>query len=183
MQMITHGISTGALFILAGTIYERIHTRDMLKMGGFWPRMPFMATISLIFAMASLGLPGLGNFVAEFLTLVGSWQANQALTVFAAIGLVAATAYSLRIIQKIFYGNEISTGQHHLHDLSIREKLILVPMVVSIIWLGVYPQPVLDISKGPVMEVLEYSKPQAALPEKSDLSQEPMLSSKEGNHE
>jgi NADH-quinone oxidoreductase subunit M len=160
MQMITHGISTGALFIIAGTVYERIHTRDILRMGGFWAKMPFMAVIALVFAMASLGLPGLGNFIAEFLTLIGSWSANPTLTVFAAIGLVGATAYSLRIMQKIFYGTELITLEkgHPLHDLSIREKLILVPMVVVIIWLGVHPQPVLETSKTPLNKVLNQSQ-------------------------
>lgn len=165
MQMITHGISTGALFILAGTVYERIHTRDIQKMGGFWPKTPFMATVALVFAMASLGLPGLGNFVAEFLTLLGAWHANKVLTVFAAIGLVGATAYSLRIIQKIFYG--IETPQHYsLPDLSRREKIILVPMVIVILWLGVFPQPVLDTSKRPVIESLESASQHAAATKK-----------------
>jgi NADH-quinone oxidoreductase subunit M len=159
MQMITHGVSTGALFILAGTVYERIHTRDILRMGGFWTKMPFMAVIALVFSMASLGLPGLGNFIAEFLTLIGAWSANQTLTIFAAIGLVGATAYSLRIMQKIYYGTELITidKSHPLHDLSLREKLILVPMVVVIIGLGVYPQPVIETSKAPLRQVLNQS--------------------------
>jgi NADH-quinone oxidoreductase subunit M len=149
MQMITHGISTGALFILAGSIYERIHTRDVEQMGGFWKKMPFMGTIGLVFAMASLGLPGLGNFVAEFLTLIGSWQASHTLTILAAIGLVAGTIYSLRIVQKVFLGGE--QKERELQDLSLREKLILVPLTVIIIWLGVYPQPVLDtVNKSPL---------------------------------
>ena len=180
MQMITHGISTGALFILAGSVYERIHTRDILKMGGFWSTMPYMGTIALIFAMASLGLPGLGNFVAEFLTLVGSWQANQVLTIFAALGLVGATAYSLRIVQKIFYGKE--KIDHGLHDFSFREKLIMIPMVIAIIWLGVYPQPVIETSKRTVNEVLGYTKPLSAAPAKSKPA-EKMLSTKGGNYE
>ena len=142
MQMITHGISTGALFILAGSIYERIHTRDVEQMGGFWKKMPFMGTIGLVFAMASLGLPGLGNFIAEFLTLIGSWQASHKLTILAAIGLIAGTIYSLRIVQKVFYGTEQKIRE--LEDLSIREKIILVPLVIIIIWLGVFPQPVLN---------------------------------------
>ena len=96
-------------------------------MGGFWKQMPFMGTVALIFAMASLGLPGLGNFIAEFLTLVGSWQASHTLTILATIGLVAATVYSLRIVQKVFYGGEIKQD-HVLHDLTLREKLILVPV-------------------------------------------------------
>lgn len=156
MQMITHGISTGALFILAGCIYERIHTRDITQMGGFWVKIPFMGTIALIFAMASLGLPGLGNFVAEFLTLVGAWQANQVLTILAAAGLILATAYSLRIVQKVFYEN--LKKEPVLTDLSLREKLVLVPMVVVILWLGFYPQPVLNTSKPVVDEILVVEK-------------------------
>jgi NADH-quinone oxidoreductase subunit M len=163
MQIITHGISTGALFIIAGTLYERIHTRDLTYMGGFWRRMPFMGTIALIFAMASLGLPGLGNFIAEFLTLVGSWQASRTLTIFATIGLVGATIYSLRIVQKIFYGDMNDQAVHQSHqssgteqkiltDLSIREKFILVPMVIVIIWLGLFPQHVLNTSKDAISD-------------------------------
>jgi NADH-quinone oxidoreductase subunit M len=161
MQMITHGISTGALFILAGTLYERIHTRELTAMGGFWKKMPFMGTVALIFSMASLGLPGLGNFIAEFLTLVGSWQASKVLTILATIGLVGATIYSLRIMQRIFYGNlngqglasqhvvvGSSNGEHKmLRDLSTREKIILIPLVIVIIWLGLFPQIILNTSK------------------------------------
>ena len=145
MQMITHGISTGALFILAGMIYERIHTRDIIKMGGFWKRMPFLGVSALIFAMASLGLPGLGNFVAEFLTLVGAWQATHKLTIIAAIGLVIATVYSLRIVQKVFFGTQIT--ETTLSDLSLRERVVMVVLIVSIVWLGLFPQPVLDTSE------------------------------------
>jgi NADH-quinone oxidoreductase subunit M len=162
MQMITHGISTGALFIIAGILYERIHTRDISDMGGFWVRMPFMGTIALIFAMASLGLPGLGNFIAEFLTLVGSWQTSKVLTILATVGLVGATAYSLRIVQRIFYGDiniadrslnsveKTLKPEGALHDLSLREKLILVPMVIVIVWLGLFPQMVLNTARESV---------------------------------
>lgn len=145
MQMITHGISTGALFILAGAIYERTHTREITNMSGFWNKTPFMGTVALVFTLASLGLPGLGNFIAEFLTLIGSWQANRTMTVFATIGLVAATAYSLRIMQKVFLGKE--GGDKTIDDLSYREKFILVPMVVVIIVLGLFPQPVFNTVK------------------------------------
>jgi NADH-quinone oxidoreductase subunit M len=153
MQMITHGISTGALFILAGSIYERVHTRDISAMGGFWPKMPAMGTVSMVFVMASLGLPGLGNFVAEFLTLVGSWQATHVLTVLAALGLVGATAYSLRIMQKVFFGTEHQA--HVLPDLSLREKLIMFPLVIVIIILGLFPQSILNTSKPSVDSLLK----------------------------
>jgi len=156
MQMITHGISTGALFILAGSLYERIHTRNIELMGGFWKQMPFMGTVGLIFAMASLGLPGLGNFIAEFLTLVGAWKASHKLTILATIGLVAATVYSLRIVQKVFHGTEIEQ-EHALYDLTLREKLILVPLVISIIWLGLFPQSVLNVSKSTVQTLTSQS--------------------------
>jgi NADH-quinone oxidoreductase subunit M len=148
MQMITHGISTGALFLLAGSLYERIHTRDISKMGGFWSKVPFMGTIALLFTMASLGLPGLGNFVAEFLTLIGSWSSSRKLTILAAVGLVAATIYSLRIMQKIFYGKD--TQPANLPELNIREQIIFMSMAIIIIWLGLFPQQVLSASRNAV---------------------------------
>ena len=153
MQMITHGISTGALFILAGSIYERIHTRDIDQMGGYWSKAPFMGFTAIIFVMASLGLPGLGNFVAEFLILVGAWSSSHILTILATTGLVGATAYSLRIMQRVFYGTEIKSS-HAFVDLSLREKLMMVPLVIVIVWLGLFPQPVLNTSKVPVMNVI-----------------------------
>lgn len=103
--------------------------------------LPGMGTVTMIFVMASLGLPGLGNFVAEFLVLVGSWQANRPLTILAAIGLVIATIYSLRIMQKVFFGQ--TERQFGLPDLGLREWLMLAPLVAVIVWLGVYPKPVL----------------------------------------
>ncbi|CAL1517583.1 NADH-quinone oxidoreductase subunit M [Chitinophaga sp. MM2321] len=145
MQIIAHGVSTGALFIIAGALYERIHTRNLREMGGLWTRIPVMGTATMIFVMASLGLPGLGNFVAEFLILLGSWQANRWLTVFATIGLVIATIYSLRIMQKVFFGP--CNRQYELPDLNKRELVIITALVIAIILLGVYPQPVLNTSQ------------------------------------
>ena len=103
--------------------------------------------------MASLGLPGLGNFVAEFLTLVGAWQATHKLTIVATIGLVAATIYSLRILQKVFYG--IQSPSIALADLSLREKLVMLALVASIVWLGLFPQPVLNTSHPSVNIIVE----------------------------
>lgn len=178
MQIITHGISTGALFLIAGSLYERIHTRDIESMRGFWTKVPFMATVALVFCMASLGLPGLGNFVAEFLTLVGAWKSSAVLTIFATIGLVAATAYSLRIMQKIFYGPYVT--EYRLPDLSIREKIIMIPLVAVIVWLGVFPQPVLNTSATLVTTVLQ-NKMSEAPP--APTQNEERLISKEGLHE
>ncbi|WP_347156674.1 NADH-quinone oxidoreductase subunit M [Pontibacter chitinilyticus] len=162
MQMITHGLSTGALFIISGFLYQRLHTRDIRQMGGFWPRTPKMGVVALVFAMASLGLPGLGNFIAEFLTLVGAWQANRWLTVFATLGLVLATAYSLRIMQKVFLGPGLpEPEQPLLPDLNLRELLVAAPLVILILWLGLYPQPVLNTALPAITEQLQaYRQPE-----------------------
>src|ERR1035437_9518429 len=133
MQIIAHAISTGALFILVGQLYERIHTRDINKMGGLWEKAPVMGAVGLIFSMASLGLPGLGNFIAEFFILTGTFKASILMTCLASAGLVAATVYALRIVQKVFLGKVITSW--NIKDLSVREKLISAAMVILIIYL------------------------------------------------
>lgn len=145
MEMVTHGISTGALFIMAGAIQERIHTRDIMLMGRFWEQSPRMGGVALVFVMASLGLPGLGNFIAEFLVLAGAFQANVWITVFATIGLVIATIYSLRIMQLVFYGEKRSTWT--FKDFSFREMFIMATLIISIVWLGLYPRTVINTAK------------------------------------
>jgi NADH-quinone oxidoreductase subunit M len=153
MQMITHGISTGALFILVGMLQERIHTRNLNLMGGLWTKVPVMGGTGLLFAMASLGLPGLGNFIAEFLVLAGSYQANIGLTAVAALGLIASTIYSLRIVQKVFYGKP--EKEWKLPDLSSREITVMGSLIVIIVWLGLFPQQVFDISKSSINKILK----------------------------
>lgn len=145
MQMITHGISTGALFVLAGMLKERLHTRDIGQMGGLWTSMPAMGGVALLFTMASLGLPLLGNFIAEFLILMGTFPVNAPLTIIAALGLVFSAVYSLRLMQKVFLGptNVVDTP---LKDFSVREMTIMGAFTVSIVLLGIYPQPVIDMA-------------------------------------
>jgi NADH-quinone oxidoreductase subunit M len=145
IQILCHGISTGALFIIAGVLQERIHTRELNRMGGLWAVAPRMGAITLFFALASLGLPGLGNFIGEFLVLFGSYGASVPLTVLASLGLVVATVYSLWIIQRIFYG----PNDHNLTfpDLSIREMAVMGMMIIAIVWLGLFPQPVLNTAE------------------------------------
>lgn len=151
MQMICHGFSTGALFILVGTIQEHTHNRDMNRMGGLWQKVPRMGGVGMFFAMASLGLPGLGNFIGEFLVLYGSFRASVVLTVFATIGLVAATIYSLWIIQQTFHGEP--TEEWDLPDFNIRHMLIMGSMMIGLVWLGLYPQPVLDTAKPALQDI------------------------------
>jgi NADH-quinone oxidoreductase subunit M len=154
MQMVTHGISTGALFILVGFLYERTHTRDINSFGGLWAQVPKLGSMMLIFALASLGLPGLGNFIAEFLVLSGSYQANMIVTAIASIGLVLGTVYSLRIFQRVFQGPKIK--EWTMPDLSWREVIVIGSLVLVIFWLGLYPQPVIDTVKPVIANVLGY---------------------------
>jgi len=140
MQMIAHGISTGALFLLVGIVQERMHTRELGRMGGLWSLAPRLSGIGLVFSLASLGLPGFGNFVAEFMVLAGSFRDHAIATVCAASGLVLAAIYSLRIVQKAFFGEH--TQGLKIDDLDKRETGMLAVLIGAILWIGVFPGPV-----------------------------------------
>ena len=158
VQMLAHGISAGALFIVCGEMYERLHTRDLRKMGGLWSRMAWLPAISLFFAAASLGLPGLGNFVGEFLILAGSYSSAPWLVSIASVGLVLAVIYSLWMIQKAFYGESrghSSKDTSALPALTLRERSLLLLLMLALLALGLYPQPVLTLSEGPMQIVLD----------------------------
>ena len=142
IQMISHGISTGALFVLAGLLQERLHTREISEMGGLWETVPTLSGAAIVFVMASLGLPGLGDFVGEFLVLLGTYRVNVGLTAIATLGLLAATLYGLKSVQGAFYGPNLH--QWKLPDLCLREWTILGSMILCLFWIGLYPQPVLS---------------------------------------
>jgi NADH-quinone oxidoreductase subunit M len=152
MQMICHGLSTGALFVLVGMLQERIHTRDLNQMGGLWSTVPRLGGTALFFAVASLGLPGLGNFVGEFLVLLGTYKTNAFLTVPAALGLVLSVIYALWMIQRAFFGH--LQKDWRLPDMSVRETAVTGVMAVGLLWLGLNPQPVLDTA-SPVLSALQ----------------------------
>ncbi len=152
MQMVAHGISTGALFILAGSLQERLHTRSMSRMGGLWEKVPRLAAFTLLFAMAALGLPGTGNFIGEFLILLGAFPVHRPLTVLAAVGLVGAVIYALILMQGPFHGSPRESWQPS--PLDRRETITLAALTVILVGLGLYPQPVLDIA-GPTLNELQ----------------------------
>jgi NADH-quinone oxidoreductase subunit M len=141
ITIISHGISTGALFVLAGLIQERIHTREMDRMGGLWDTAPRLSGVGLFFALASLGLPGLGDFVGEFLILLGAYERSILAAVVAAIGVLATTFYALRFVQRTFHG--ANSNRWNIQDLMPREGIVMGLMMVTLLWLGLYPQPVL----------------------------------------
>ena len=142
MQMLAHGVSTGALFITAGALQERLHTRDMRKFGGLWASLPRLSATGLFFAIASLGLPGLGNFVGEFLILLGTFPAHPGFAVAGALGVITAAAYALIMVQKAFHGPPLVPAP--APDLRTRHMAVMAALIAAIIWLGVYPQPVFD---------------------------------------
>jgi NADH-quinone oxidoreductase subunit M len=155
VTMIAHGISTGALFVIAGLLQDRMHTRDMTRMGGLWSTVPRLSGAGLFFALGSLGLPGLGDFVGEFLVLLGTYRVSKALTVLATVGVLVATFYALRLVQRAFHG--INVHQWRLPDLMKREVLILASMIVVLLWLGLYPLPILNTSKPAIDHLQQYA--------------------------
>jgi NADH-quinone oxidoreductase subunit M len=144
MVMIGHGLSTGALFFLVGIIYERSHTRLIADYGGIARVVPLFATVLTIVALSSIGLPGTNGFVAEFLVMIGSFRTYPILTTVAAIGVILAAAYLLWAVQRMIYNPLDKPRNAVLTDLNWREIGLLVPLLAGILWLGVYPQPVLD---------------------------------------
>lgn len=144
MQMVAHGFSTAALFMLAGALQHRLHTREMPEMGGLWLDMPRMGAIAMFFIVASLGMPGLGNFVGEFLILMGTFQVDVTVTVIAALGLVTAAVYALIAMQRVFQGQRQEKGPE-LEDFGAREVTVMVLMMVGLVFLGLYPQPVFEL--------------------------------------
>jgi len=143
MVMINHGISTGALFLLVGMIYERRHSRLIESYGGIARVVPLFAAILTFVSLSSIGLPGTNGFVGEFLVLIGSFRTYPILTVIAATGVIFAAAYLLWALQRILFNPLDKAENEHLPDLNRRELAMLVPIVAAIIWLGVYPAPVL----------------------------------------
>jgi NADH-quinone oxidoreductase subunit M len=142
ITMICHGLSTGGLFILVGGLQERIHTRDLERMGGLWTVAPRLSGAALFFSMASLGLPGMGDFVGEFLVLLGSYKISVAITVVASLGILASTFYAVRMVQRAFQGP--NTQAWRFPDLTPREGLMIGTLIVGLLWLGLYPQPVFN---------------------------------------
>jgi NADH-quinone oxidoreductase subunit M len=139
IQMINHGLSTGALFLMVGMLYERRHTRMIADYGGLWQVIPAFSALFMIVMLSSAGLPGLNGFVGEFLVLLGAFQTHRLAAVLATTGIIFAAVYLLWMYQRVIFGDIRHAENRTLPDLSPREWAVLVPVIVLIVWIGVYP--------------------------------------------
>jgi len=144
-QMLAHGIISAALFLVVGVVYDRIHSREISAYGGLVHRMPGYSLIFMIFMLGSVGLPGTAGFVGEFLVLVGAFKANTWVAAFAATGLILGAAYMLYLYRRIIFGSLTKDSLTAIKDVSLREVAIFAPLIVLVIWMGIYPAPFLEI--------------------------------------
>jgi len=146
LQQINHGISTGALFLIVGILYERRHTREISEYGGISNVMPVYATITMIMFLSSMGLPLLNGFVGEFVILQGTFMENWKWAAWAVPGVILAAAYLLWLYQRVFFGTVTNPKNEKLHDLTPRELLTFAPLVIVAFWIGLYPKPFFQIT-------------------------------------
>jgi len=144
LQMINHGLSTGALFLLVGMIYERRHTRLIADFGGLTKKMPIFAIFFMIMTLSSIGLPGLNGFVGEFLVLVGVFKSNVIYAVFAATGVILSACYMLWMFQRVMFNKLTNPENKKLKDISKREWALLLPITILVFWIGIYPKPLIS---------------------------------------
>jgi NADH-quinone oxidoreductase subunit M len=159
LQMINHGLSTGALFLLVGVLYERRHTRAISEYGGLAHVMPVYATLSLIIFLASMGMPLLNGFIGEFMILQGAFSANRVWAYWAVSGIVLGAAYLLWLYQRVFWGEVTNEKNRHLPDLNARELATLLPLVALCFWIGLYPKPFLDFLHKPMGDLARTLQP------------------------
>ena len=155
LQMINHGISTGALFLLVGVVYERRHTRLISDYGGLSKIVPVYTVLFAITMLSSIGLPGLNGFVGEFLILIGAFKKSYVYAAFAVIGIVLGAAYMLWLFQRVFFGNLDNPENEKLTDCNAREVLYLMPLIILMFWIGLYPKPFLGRMEASVKKVVK----------------------------
>jgi NADH-quinone oxidoreductase subunit M len=173
IQMVNHGLSTGTLFLLVGMIYDRTHTREISDYGGIAKIVPIYSTALMIACLSSIGLPGLNSFIGEFLILVGSFKSSTLhswwFTAFAATGVILAAVYLLWMYQRVVFGEVQHSNLNSLTDLSLREKIVLIPIFIFIVWIGVYPSTFLNLtntsSNSIINRVVTVQNPAPAVPD------------------
>ena len=155
VQMLSHGLVSGALFLCVGVIYDRLHTREIARYGGLVHNMPRYAFFFMVFTMASVGLPGTSGFVGEFLTLVGAFKVNTWVAALATTGIILGAAYSLWLYRRVVFGQLVKEDLKGMLDCNRREILIFAPLVVGVFWMGIYPAPFLEVVEVSVANLIE----------------------------
>ena len=164
LQMINHGITTGALFICVGIIYERLHTRDLNAAAGLGKEMPVFAGFLGVFCLSSMAFPGTNSFIGEFLVLVGGFAISWKLVLCAVPGVVLAAAYMLRMLQRVAYGRPTNPDHSGIKDLNARELLTLLPLLAFVFWIGLHPGPVVRVMDASIQRIVEQAHTGANLP-------------------
>jgi NADH-quinone oxidoreductase subunit M len=154
-QMLSHGIVSAALFLIVGVVYDRIHSREIEVYGGLVHKMPAYSLIFMIFMLASVGLPGTGGFVGEFLILVGAFKANSWVAALAATGVILGAVYMLYLYRRVIFGKLTKEHLLKIKDLSPREMMVFAPLIMLIFWMGIYPSPFLDIMHVSVNNLID----------------------------
>jgi NADH-quinone oxidoreductase subunit M len=180
VQQLNHGISTGALFLLVGVVYERRHTREISEYGGLSKVMPVYAAVFLVMTMSSIGLPALNGFIGELLILQGVFTASKVWAAFAASGIVLGAAYMLSLYQRTMFGKVENPKNEHLADLSLREFATFAPLLVLAVWIGIYPKPFIDRLNTSVNHVIARVSPQYINAASADCGAAPVTASASG---
>jgi len=154
-QMVSHGFVSGALFLCSGVVYDRMHTYEIANYGGLVQRMPLYALAFMVFTLANMGLPGTTGFIGEFLTLIGTFQANNMVAFFATFGTILSAAYALYLYRRIIFGVIEKANLMAIADLAPREIATLLPLALLILYFGVHPQPVIDASAASIEAILK----------------------------
>lgn len=155
LQMLSHGIVSAALFLVVGVVYDRIHSRDIATYGGLVHRMPLYAAVFMLFMLASVGLPGTSGFIGEFLVLVGAFQANSWVALLTAIGMILGAAYMLYLYRRVIFGTLTKDALKKITDLTPREIAVFAPLIVLVVWMGVYPDSFLSIMHASVEQLVD----------------------------
>jgi len=152
--MINHGLSTGALFLIVGMLYERRHTRMIADYGGVTKKMPILAVFFMVATLSSIGLPGLNGFVGEFLVLLGTFKSNVLIAVIATSGVILSACYMLWMFQRVMFNKITNPENSKLKDINRRELALLLPITILIFWIGIYPKPILSRMDASVNHLL-----------------------------
>ena len=154
MQILSHGIVSAALFLCVGIIYDRMHTRKINFYGGLVNRMPRYAVVFMIFVLASIGLPGTSGFIGEFLTILGAFKYNTFLAFFATTGIILSAAYMLYLYKRIIFGLQTNEKLKDILDLDLREMIIMIPLIIVIIVIGIFPNIFLEPMRLPIETII-----------------------------